>query len=374
MRAVINPSWAVKPNGEVLKNPFIVIKNGRIEAYHRRKPEGEFKKWIQIEGVLYPPFVNCHTHLELSNLNFNPDNFKDFFQWLLWIIGSRATKTLPEIERAVRKGAELIKKSGTYYVGDISSFGVAPSVKLPVKAVTFREFIGKDLNPKEIPPPLSIHSIYSVSATAIKKIATDSLERGYKFQMHLAETPDEQLFAKCLPNRFESLIYPTIGRKRYEKLCAEGIVDYLKKLNALNENLIAVHCTNLSPKEAKELRKAKASAVLCPRSNLHLKTGFPPVEELLTLEKVGLGTDGLSSNVSLSVVEELRCLYYQLGCRVPLRELLPLITYKGAKVLNLQHYGETALFTVAKGNHSTPFEPLIKEGQQFGILDFSNTL
>ena len=374
MRTLIKADWVVTPDGRELKNGVVVVEKGKVKEYLPEEPEGDFKLF-RVKGVLYPPFVNCHTHLELSWMEFDPDRFKDFFQWLLWIIGSRSTKTLEELKAAVKKGVRLLKESGTYYAGDISSFGVSPNLKFEgVELLCYREFIGKELNPKELPPPLSIHSVYSVSFEAIKAIAADSLERNYKFQIHLAETAQEQAFVKCQKNAFEELIYPVLGRKRYEKVCAEGVVDYLKRAGALNRNAIAVHCVNLTEKEIEELQRAEVSVVFCPRSNLHLKVGFPRVEKFLDYPFVGLGTDGLSTNADLSVVEELKTLYYRLNCQVPVKKLFPLITYKGAKVLGISDYGEKAVFTVAEGVFSSPYQPILKSRQKFAVLDFSNTL
>ena len=60
-----------------------------------------------------------------------------------------------------------------------------------------------------------------------------------------------------------------------------GHVDYLEKAQALCELTIAVHCTTLSTRELDVLMERGVSIVLCPRSNLHLKTGFPQVKHLL---------------------------------------------------------------------------------------------
>ena len=119
-----------------------------------------------------------------------------------------------------------------------------------------------------------------------------------------------------------------------------------------------------------------ASIVLCPRSNIYLKTGFPDVEHLIGYEKLGIGTDGLSTNLSLSVVEEIKVIYYRLEGRVPLRELFKLITSGGAKVLGIEDYGKRALFTLVKGDKKlkTPFDLLLYEPLRFEILDFSTLL
>ncbi len=376
MRILINSSYVVKPDGQVVKDGWVVVENGLIKGYYRNPPEGNFQRIETLSGYLYPPFVNAHTHLELSLLPFNPDSFPSFFDWLLWIIGRRGLFTEGEILKALETAEIELESSGTVYAGDISSFGLSP--KFPFKKVrvkAFREFIGKEFSPEEFTPPVSAHSVYSVSFEALKSIAEDSLKRGYKFQIHLGETYQERLFVRCERNLFEEVIYPFIGRKRYERVCSENLIDYLKKAGALNENLIAVHCVNLTEKELNALTEAGASIVLCPRSNIHLKVGFPKVEILLGYDKLALATDGLSSNVTLSVIDELRTVYYALEGRVSVRELLPLITTSAAEVLSLDSYGEEAVFSFLPSLSAEvdPFTALLR-GREFKVLDYTYLL
>jgi len=376
VRILINSSYVVKPDGRVLKDGWVVVKDGFISGYYKKLPEGNFHRVEHLSGYLYPPFVNAHTHLELSLLPFNPDSFPSFFDWLLWIIGKRGLFTEDEVVKALSVAEDELNLSGVAYVGDISSFGLSPNFPFKrVRVKAFREFIGKSFNPEAFTPPVSAHSVYSVSFKALKAIAEDSLRRGYKFQLHLGETYQEQLFVRCKPNLFEEVIYPFIGRKRYDRVCSLNLIDYLKKAGALNENLIAVHCTNLSERELDSLMEAGSSIVLCPRSNVHLKVGFPNVEHLLGYEKLSLATDGLSSNLNLSVVDELKTVYYSLQGRVSVRELFPLITTSAARVLGLEDYGREALFSFLPSENVEldPFSVLLK-AKSFKLLDYTDSL
>jgi len=377
LRVLIGADWIVEPFGlEPIKKGWAVVEKGKIREFLRRKPEGDFDTTLELEGILYPPFVNAHAHLELSNLSFSPESFNDFFQWLLFVIGKRAAVSFEEIERAVEKGINLLRGAGVYYVGDISSFGVSPQIEADLNIIAFREFIGRDFNPDEFEFPVSAHALYSVSFEALKRIAEESLKREVPFQLHLGETKEERSLIACRENRFERDIYPLIGRERYPGPCTESLTDYLERAGALTPFLIAVHCTNLTKGELYQLAEAGAGVVLCPRSNAHLKVGRPPLKELLGYEKLALGTDGLSSNLTLSVVDELKALYYACWGEVRVKELLPLITVGGARVLGIEDYGERAVFTFLKCKraYSEPYSPLLLEGVEFEILDFSASL
>ncbi|RUM42775.1 MAG: hypothetical protein DSY34_01265 [Desulfurobacterium sp.] len=85
MKILIKADWIVTPDIEAIRDGYVVVKDGKIDGYYKRKPEGNFQKELNLKGVLYPPFVNAHTHLELSNLSFSPDRFASFFDWLLWM-------------------------------------------------------------------------------------------------------------------------------------------------------------------------------------------------------------------------------------------------------------------------------------------------
>ena len=333
----------VEPNGEVKRNVFLVVKNGKLLEKTFRCPDvGQIKK---IKGTLYPPFVNAHTHLELSSMSFSPDKFSDFFEWLLWMISKRQTFTESWIQSSLKKGFNLLKNTGTYYVGDISSFGFSRKIPSPeLEIIPFLEVIGKDKDIDSLEPPISAHSIYSVSFDLLKKIATDSLERNYPFQIHLGEVKDEQLLVAGKPNRFEMLVYPILGRKKYPMPQSKNLIDYLERAGALHENTIAVHCTNLSEKEMEVLVKRGVSIVVCPRSNLHLKVGFPKIQEFIGYEKLALGTDGISTNTSINVLEEFKVLYYLFECRISLKRLFPMLTFGGANALKLSCYSHKALF------------------------------
>ncbi len=376
MRLLVGADWVVTPSLEPLKEGWVVVEGGEVKDFLRRKPQGRFQRTVRLKGILYPPFVNAHTHLELSKIDFAPESFKDFFQWLLFVIGKRSSLSISEIEEAVKEGIELSRKAGVYYVGDISSFGVSPTVETDLKVLSFTEFIGKDFNPSGAKFPVSAHALYSVSFEALREIARESLKRGTPYQVHLGETKEERELIACRENRFEREVYPLIGRRRYPSPCTESLTEYLKKAGALNELLIAVHCTNLTPKELDQLKEAGAGIVLCPRSNAHLKVGKPPLLELLGYPKLALGTDGLSTNTSLSVLRELQALYYSYGGEVGVKELLPLITTGGAKTLGIEEYGKRAVFTFLKCEkvYPEPFSPLLLEELEFELLDFSRAL
>ena len=370
MKKAATAKFIIDYDSNIYKNGWVVF-DGKTIKFQSEEPLGNIKKFYLKNTILLPPFVNAHTHLELSLMDFNPEKITSFDDWLLWIISNRQKFDIEEIKKGVELGKAMTQKWGTGFIGDISSFGVS-QIK---EGVVFQEIIGNHF-PENISLPLSIHAIYSTSVDVIKKGARLSKERNIPFQMHIGESPDELSFARGEKNVFESKIYPTLGRKRFEHFTADCVIDYIEKCEALCPQLIAVHCTNLSRKELEKLMKVGAGIVICPRSNLFLKAGFPDVEFISSYEKVGIGTDGLSSNTSLSILSEIKTVYYKTEGKISLKKLLYMATTGGAKTLGIEEiYRKKGIFTAIKPavKISDPLKALLMDDISIDLFDLKSS-
>jgi 5-methylthioadenosine/S-adenosylhomocysteine deaminase len=78
-------------------------------------------------------------------------------------------------------------------------------------------------------------------------------------------------------------------------------------LDGLDENFSAAHCTHFTPSDRKIFAESGATAILNPCSNMKLNSGIPQIAEMLKDGlKLGLGTDGDSSNNNLDMQEEMK--------------------------------------------------------------------
>ena len=84
---------------------------------------------------------------------------------------------------------------------------------------------------------------------------------------------------------------------------------------------------NLSNGDLKFISRKNLPIVLCPRSNLFLNQKLPNLNFFLKYEKVGLGTDGLSSNFSINFLDEIKFLYR--GTNLPNDLIITSVTLKG---------------------------------------------
>ncbi len=96
----------------------------------------------------------------------------------------------------------------------------------------------------------------------------------------------------------------------YECLEIRGArpVQWLLDNADVNEQWCLVHATHIDTKECKALAKSKAVVSICTTTEANLGDGFFPFKEYL--KNKGRWSVGTDSNVSVSVVEELRWLEY----------------------------------------------------------------
>lgn len=274
-------------------------------------------------GVLMPGFINAHVHLELGWIKEKIGLFQGFTGWLKQIIKAKREPIAEEtIESSVKDGIETILSSGVTTIGEISSYG---GIDIPIlkrsglRTVLFREILDSkeetcDLDNFENLPlfqeRLFPHAPYSCSPGLLKKVLQSHKRNNIPLGIHLAESPNEMEFVRGKENAFESTIFPIINKKPFSRNMADTPFSYLGEMGFFDDSgVTTVHMVQVNPEEVQEIRDKNVGIVLCPRSNLFLQVGIPPLENYNGLDRLGLGTDGLSSNYNLDYFEELRSLH-----------------------------------------------------------------
>ncbi len=302
-----------------IKNGAVAVGGGKIKAVGREAEiKNRFPRFKVRDlgcGAVLPGFINCHTHLELGWLKPGKE-FKNFTGWLKYIVGAKYSGTgTAEIERSVKDGIKNLIKSGVTTVGEISSYGNDADIlkNSPIRTVLFREIM--DSRPLLSPEPekserfeerLFPHSPYSCSPELIKKSFEISAQTGTPAGIHLAESPEETAFVRGEKNGIEETIYPMIGKTNMSRHKAETPFKYLSEICDGTAKITCVHMSHVNKSEIAQIDGKNIGIVLCPRSNDFLKTGTAPVLEYANLKRVGLGTDGLSSNRTLNFFDEIK--------------------------------------------------------------------
>ncbi|MEQ9617617.1 MAG: amidohydrolase family protein [Deltaproteobacteria bacterium] len=326
-KLILSARTVLPVSSKPLKNVSLLVAGGKIREIGKtdiiRRRNKSVKELDLGEGILLPGFVNAHTHLELGWIKERLGNFDGFTGWLEQIVKTKRDGVSENsLTKSVREGIDALIGTGVTTVGEISSYGGVDKPILKnsgLRTVLYREIM--DSNENEVDfytlesgglfqERLFPHAPYSCGPRLIKK-ALDSHDRnGVPLGIHLAESTDEVRFVRGEENGIEKKVFPLINKTPFERPVAETPYAYLKKSGlAPGAKITLVHMVHVGEEETGELRDRDIGIVLCPRSNFLLQVGEPPLKQYAGLERVGLGTDGLSSNYNLDFFEEIRFLH-----------------------------------------------------------------
>ena len=312
-----------------------------------------FQKIRKPNSIILPGFVNAHTHLELSWTKGKIRGFEDFTGWLERLITLKSGGIERDlVEDSMRIGLRDVIESGVTTVGEISSLDFWGRKMLEdsgMRIIVFLElfdrvlpklpsleFRSEDLYEERLFP----HAPYSCCPELLGAVFACARENAIAAGIHLGESPDEVDFLKNLPNEFERKIFPLIGKETFTRPSAETPTRYIDGfLRGEDIRLSAVHMVQVAAEDMEIVRSANIGVILCPRSNAFLKVGKPNLRQMLDYERVGLGTDGLSSNGDLDFFEEIRSLHGMMieqGIGQSARLAVYFATLGGAKALFIE--------------------------------------
>lgn len=328
MESIILSAETILPvSAAPLRNGAVLVEDGKIREVGRadeiKMRHRGVRKLDLARGILLPGFINGHVHLELGWITRKIEAFDGFTGWLEQIVTLKRDGVSDEdLVHSVESGISSLINSGVTTVGEISSYGGIDKPilkKSGLRTVLFREVVDSNEGSTDFSTlekgalfeeRLFAHAPYSCSPELLQKVLESHRENGVPVGMHLAESPDEVGFVRCDENSIEKKIFPLIGKSPFKRPAAESPVAYAREMGLFdNIKITAIHMVQVSESEAEEMRWREVGIILCPRSNMFLQVGSPPVEYYADNERLGLGTDGLSSNYNLDYFEELRSLH-----------------------------------------------------------------
>lgn len=260
--------------------------------------------------AIQPAFYNTHTHAAMSLLRGLGDD-KELFSWLnedIWPIEAKLTDE--DIYIGTKFAILEMIKSGTVFFNDmyfsqksimqaIDEMGIRGAVSV----VEFDMFNKKDTEKKKqdtidflklnnpcsdrIIKTISCHSIYTVSEDLLEFASNIAKENNMFLHIHASETKKE--IDDCM-NKYNM-----------------SPIEKLEKLGLLTEKTILAHCVHLNDNDINIINKYKTKIAHCPVSNLKLNSGKMALQKMLDKKCfITLGTDGSSSNNSLSMIDEMK--------------------------------------------------------------------
>jgi cytosine/adenosine deaminase-related metal-dependent hydrolase len=324
--------------GPPVENGVVEIAESQIVGIHRRP----HVRTVDLGCVaLLPGLVNCHTHLEFSNLAQPLGPPGPFAAWISSVVSERRRRCRPaEPSSGIRVETDPIAhglaecfRTGTSLVGDIATGRLiemddsAPVVDAlrSGRLIPFRELLAptstgvettwqaadeylEDLESVGVESfaGLSPHAPYTVTSRLLDQAAERATRESRPVAMHVAETLEELEFLEHRTGPLVEML-ERVGQWAPSTIEAASVMDILERLS-LAPRALVVHGNFLGPRELKFLgERPHLSLVYCPRTHAYFQHSRYPLAHALELGvNVALGTDSRASNPDLNLWEEVK--------------------------------------------------------------------
>ena len=273
-------------------------------------------------SVLMPGLINPHVHLEFS-ANRSSLTYGGFMPWLSSVIANRDELINGCDDDCIRRAIGSMLDNGITAFGAVSSYGfdLDPCAQAPQKVVYFNELIGSDpamadvlyMNFQErlfasqavmregFYPSVAIHSPYSVHRVLIHKALAYAKAHRLRVTAHFMESPSERSWL----DRNEGDFKPFFENFLRQSQAANTSLEFLESFEEIPT--LFTHVVHATDEELSRIAQGGHSVIHCPVSNRLLGNGAIDLERLETQQVPWLcGTDGLSSNYSLNLFEEMK--------------------------------------------------------------------
>ena len=344
--------YIITNSGSPLKRAIITTENdGTILSIEDTGGDLQEKHSVEFHnGIIFPGFVNCHCHLELSHMKGSIAEGSCLGGFLQKVSYTRDDN----IEKII--ASEYSADNGMYSEGivlcaDICNTSISFNIKKESRISYFNllEVFGTDPGKasrrmdeiikvaetaEEMNLPFSMvpHSVYSMSLSLLR-LLREKTKNNKITSVHFMETSGEKSF---LENHSGPLMdsFTLSGLIHFSLETVKNHVDAVLNEITLSGNLILVHNTFADRGTIRKIKERKNLFwCLCPNSNIYIENEIPPLDLLLEEGcEIVIGTDSLASNNKLSILEELKTLQENFPS-VSIEELVSWATVNGAKAL-----------------------------------------
>jgi len=299
----------------------IRVAGGKIVGvYHslaavRRASRGSSERVLDLgDGVLAPGLVDAHAHLDLTELGGRLAGARGFVPWIGELLRRRGGLERADFERAARRGALRLLRTGTTTVGDIDSSGAGSSARrVGLRAVVHRELLDAwdpartrsalDRIARPLPrhalvtEGVSPHAPYTTSAELLASISKTAKERDLPVAVHWSETSEEVQWLSQGRGPF-SKVLPAVPRCRGLEL--------LERAGLLRRRTTLIHGNYPGRGEPAKLADAGICLVHCPGTHAFFdRPPFPWKRYERAGVPLALGTDSMASNEELDMRREM---------------------------------------------------------------------
>lgn len=356
---IISANWVVTcdKNDSIIENGAVVFDDkikdiDTLVNIEKKYPNIEILK-LEKNSVLMPGLINSHVHLEFSG-NTTTLKYGNFYAWLTSVIKHREGLISKANNKLISTKLDRMKKMGTTTIGAISSysFDLEACVKTPINTVFFCEVIGtkgdmidtlfadfkdrlnavKKNKSSNFIPGIAIHSPYSVHPFLVRESLNLARKDNLSVTSHFLESKEEFQWLHKDEGLFVEFFKNFLGQDK----AVSRPMEFLNLFSNI-KNLSFTHCVEASEADLEKIKLLGASINHCVTSNRLLNNTKLDLSKLSEIPFT-IGTDGLSSNNSLSMFDELRnalMAHYDKNVLEFSKLLLKAATANGSRALGL---------------------------------------
>ena len=268
------------------------------------------------DAELLPGLVNCHTHLELSQLGGGVQHEEpEFLNWIRRIRELKDATSADAFSEAAVAGIRDCWSRGVTCVAETGSTGAVMRAlhDLGGRGIVYQEVFGPDpkqsaasmqdlqvailqlrrLATSQLCVGVSPHAPYSVSGPLYDAVAAYARLERLPIAVHVAESPDEVQLVRDGTGAFAEALRGR-GIAREPARCSP--VGYLLQRGVIGRGTLCIHAVQVDNADVELIRSVRATVAHCPRSNAAHRHGQMPLEAFRQARvPVGLGTDSVVS-------------------------------------------------------------------------------
>ncbi len=341
----------------VIEDGVVVIdKTGKVLVINQMSAHDP-SSLERYKGIIVPGFINTHCHLELSHMKGVADTGTGLLPFLNTVVSQREV-AMEAILAAIEKADHEMWEGGIVAVGDIANKLDTKTLKdkSPIRYYSFVEMFdflqdakaastfegykavfnaqsNQNGNKKSAVP----HAPYTVSKQLFQLINELNIEVG-TVSIHNQETAHENNFFLHKSGGFLDF-YRKFGvpLDNFQATGTTSIHYAIENMDAKHRSLF-VHntMTQKADIEAAHNWSDQVFWATCPNANLYIENRLPNYQYFLdTNARMTIGTDSLTSNWQLSILEEMKTIKkYQ--SYIPAETLLKWATVNGAIALGYE--------------------------------------
>jgi cytosine/adenosine deaminase-related metal-dependent hydrolase len=324
-----------------------------LDELIKKYPDAKVIK-LQKNSLLMPGLINAHVHLEFSANKTNL-SYGDFVKWLYSVIQNRDELISGCEKECIDKAIYFMLDAGITTFGAISSHGMDldSCASAPQNVIFFNELLGSQANiadalfndftsrlnaSKTIKkdgfyPAVAVHSPYSVHPILIKKALQIAKDEDLRLSAHFMESKAEREWLDNSDGDFKEFFDNLLNQKTNVS-DADEFLEHFK-----DKQTLFTHVVKANDKELEDIASNQHTIIHCPISNRLLGNGAIDIDAVM---QKGINwvcaTDGLSSNYTLDLFEEMKIALF-MHSNMPLlplaKKLIDSVTINAAKALNI---------------------------------------